>query len=136
MPLGPFRLPPTLGRTSPSSPRSQPTEASVTTRSSHPPGNGSSRRRARVPPEVAEQLDPKLISAGIDSLSSQAQRLVALIKPLIEAAHRSEQYRLERMVQLEEFIEERGPRSGEDTPTHFIGVSNAGGLVPFKGAVA
>ncbi len=40
------------------------------------------------------------------------------------------------MVELGKFIEEQGPRSGDDTPTRFIGVSNAGGLVPFKGAIA
>ncbi len=51
-----------------------------------------------VPPEVSEQLDPKVISARIESFSGQTNRLGALIEPLLEAAHRAEQYRLDRVV--------------------------------------
>jgi hypothetical protein len=40
------------------------------------------------------------------------------------------------MESVGKFIEERGPRSGKEKPERFLGVSNAGGLVPFKGSVA
>lgn len=89
-----------------------------------------------VPPEVLEELDPMVASVRIASFSGQINRLGTLIEPLLKASYHSVQYRLDRVAQLGEFIEERGPRSGDNTPIRFIGVSNAGGLVPFKGAVA
>jgi type I restriction enzyme M protein len=89
-----------------------------------------------LPPEVLEELDPKLVSARIETLSDQALALSTLIGKLLDAAHRPECYRLDGVVRLGDFIEERGPRSGDDKPERFVGVSNKGGLVRFKGAVA
>jgi len=89
-----------------------------------------------LPPDVAQQLDPGVVSARIASLSRSSQALASLIAPLVEAARSPEGYRLEGIVELETWIEEQGPRSGEDKPERFVGVSNSGGLVPFKGNVA
>jgi type I restriction enzyme M protein len=88
------------------------------------------------PPEVTERLDPKLVSARVEGFSDQAQAFARLIVRLLDAANRAERYRLNGVAELGAFIEERGPRSGDDKPERFIGVSNAGGLVRFKGAVA
>lgn len=89
-----------------------------------------------VAAEVSEQLDPRVVLGRIETFSGQANRLAGLIDPLLGAAHRAEQYRLDQIVTLGGFIEERGLRSGSDVPSRFIGVSNSGGLVPFKGSVA
>lgn len=88
------------------------------------------------PPDVYEQLDPEVVAARAETFGDGAARLGEAVRPVVEAAHGAELYRLDRIVQLGEYLEERGPRSRDDTPTRYIGVSNTGGLVPFKGRVA
>lgn len=89
-----------------------------------------------LPPEFIEQLDPEVVSAGMEHFSARAASLAALFTPLVNAARGAEQYRVEGLHELGPYIEERGARAGDGEPARFIGVSNAGGLVPFKGAPA
>jgi type I restriction enzyme M protein len=87
-------------------------------------------------PELVEQLDPGVVSSNVDAFSTKTEALALLVNQLVEAASQSEQYGLKGMALLGRYVEERGPRSKDDQPQKYIGVSNAGGLVPFKGAVA
>jgi type I restriction enzyme M protein len=89
-----------------------------------------------LPPEVSEQLEPAVVAARIDSFAQEASRFADLIPALLEAAHQGERFRLDYLASLGDFVEEVGDRSGDDIPQKFIGVSNTGGLVPFKGSVA
>lgn len=89
-----------------------------------------------LPREVVERLEPRVVSAAIEAFAKRVKDLQECLPPLIEAARKAERHRLEGLVALEPFIEERGQRSGKEAPTKLVGVSNAGGIVPFKGAVA
>jgi type I restriction enzyme M protein len=88
-----------------------------------------------LPPEVAKRLDPTLVAARVREFTSKAAELAELTTALGRDVSDPEPYRIARMAKLGEFIEERGNRAKGEKPTRFIGVSNKGGLVPFKGAV-
>jgi type I restriction enzyme M protein len=56
-----------------------------------------------------------------------------IAEQLLEAAEAAAQFETEDPVALTGWVEERGQRAGGTEPDRFVGVSNAGGLGPFKG---
>jgi len=77
-------------------------------------------------------------SAGerIEELRTRLTTLGELTEALAEAHESLEDYPLGEPTELGDWIVEAGGRAGGETPDKFVGVSNLGGLAPFKGAPA
>lgn len=89
-----------------------------------------------MPPDEAKELEPAVLSSRITSFADVATRLASLIEPLKAIETAPGAYGFSRITKLGQFIEERGARSNSDKPERFVGVTNTGGLAPFKGDVA
>lgn len=59
------------------------------------------------------------------------------LTPALSEAHAQPQnYPLQDAVPIGNYVEETGERAGSEAPDKLVGVSNAGGLAPFKGKPA
>ena len=85
------------------------------------------------PPDQAQRPDAASVAADLRNVTQQIESFHGALAPLIEAAAAPDAYRLTRTVRLGDFIEERGARATEGAGLGLLGVSNAGGFVPFKG---
>lgn len=69
----------------------------------------------------------------LSELCHRAETMREIAEQLLEAAEAAAQFETEDPVALTDWVEERGQRAGDTKPDRFVGVSNAGGLGPFKG---
>jgi type I restriction enzyme M protein len=89
-----------------------------------------------LPPDEANELNDTLLGERIEIFASRATALANRVAELRAIELQPSAYRFDRVTKLGPFIEERGRRSKSIVPNHFLGVTNAGGLAPFKGDVA
>ena len=89
-----------------------------------------------MPPDEAKELDPDVLSTRVHSFADVAVHIASVIEPLRAISTAADAYRFSRVTKLQPFIEERGERGSSNKPERFIGVTNNGGLAPFKGDVA
>ena len=72
----------------------------------------------------------------LSELEHRAETLRELAAELLGLAEAVDQFTTEESHTLKGWVEERGARAKDTKPDHFIGVSNEGGLGPFKGKPA
>jgi type I restriction enzyme M protein len=89
-----------------------------------------------MPPDEAKELAPTVLKGRISEFADVASEIAALIEPLKAIDTGPDTYRFSRVTRLGPFIEERGARADSKTPERFVGVTNTGGVAPFKGAAA
>ena len=69
----------------------------------------------------------------LSELSHRAETMREIAEQLLTLAESVETFELSEAQPLDAWVEERGARAGTTGPETFVGVSNAGGLGPFKG---
>ncbi|WP_214465600.1 N-6 DNA methylase [Microbacterium flavescens] len=87
-------------------------------------------------PGAGSISDASTAGERLESLHVRLQTLVELTEALSDAHANLQDYPLGAATELGPWIVEAGARAGKTTPDKFVGVSNDGGLAPFKGAPA
>lgn len=86
-----------------------------------------------MPPEEANELEPEALVHRVATFAGNAAAVASLVEPLTHVDPSSESYAFERIAPLSAFVVERGDRAKSHKPERFVGVTNAGGVSPFKG---
>lgn len=89
-----------------------------------------------MPPDEANVLDNTILDDRIGSFARQAKELIDLLAPVSDVPTHAEAYAFHRVAKLGQFVELRGNRPKGEIPSRFVGVTNSGGVGPFKGGVA
>jgi type I restriction enzyme M protein len=87
-------------------------------------------------PDAGTLSDASVAGERLEALQSRLQTLLDLSHALSDAHGNLADYPLEPPTAIGEWVVEAGARAGQRTPDRFVGVSNDGGLTPFKGAPA
>lgn len=87
-------------------------------------------------PNAAAVTDADSAGERIESLHARLGILVELTQALADAHSSLARYPLSESVPLGDWVVEAGTRAGAQVPDRYVGVSNAGGLAPFKGKPA
>lgn len=87
-------------------------------------------------PGAGEISDASAAGERIESLRARLVTLLELTDALSTSHSGLESYPLSEAVELGDWVVEAGARAGQRTPDRFVGVSNEGGLTPFKGSPA
>src|SRR6202035_2691591 len=72
----------------------------------------------------------------LEGLQDRLEILSELTESLSQAHAELHNYPLQEAIAIGQYVEEAGKRAGSVIPDRFVGVSNAGGLTPFKGKPA
>lgn len=72
----------------------------------------------------------------LGELSDRAKTIREIADELLGLAENVDQFQTNEVSALDGWVEERGQRAGDTVPDTFVGVSNEGGLGPFKGKPA
>jgi type I restriction enzyme M protein len=89
-----------------------------------------------LPPEEANELEPEALAVRVATFATEARAATELLEPLRRVETSSDAFAFDRIALLGEYVLERGARAKSVKPTNFIGVTNTGGIAPFKGEAA
>ncbi|GAB3546635.1 hypothetical protein GCM10027404_07420 [Arthrobacter tumbae] len=87
-------------------------------------------------PKAALSADAASAGVLIEEMRNRLVTLTELTDALAEAHESLESYPLGESIQIADWAVEAGARAGSRIPGQFVGVSNQGGLTPFKGKPA
>ena len=86
-----------------------------------------------IPRLQREQLQIGDPAQQLEQLIADADGIADAARAVEAAATEITSFDTVKHVRLDDYVEKRGERAGSTVPDRFIGVSNDGGLVPFKG---
>ena len=87
-------------------------------------------------PGAGEVSDGSDAPERLSQLEHSADTIRDIAEQLLELAETVSDFKTSPVAPLAGYVEERGARAGTETPEHFVGVSNEGGLGAFKGKPA
>lgn len=87
-------------------------------------------------PNASQVTGAETAGEQLGVLQDRLSILGELTRTLVQAHADLASYPLEASMMISEFVVETGERAGDEAPARFVGVSNAGGLAPFKGKPA
>jgi len=87
-------------------------------------------------PDAGSISDASVAGERLESLHTRLQTLLELTETLSHSHGNLQDYPLAEPTAIGDWIIEAGARAGAQAPEKFVGVSNDGGLAPFKGAPA
>ena len=87
-------------------------------------------------PNASQITGAETAGEQLKDLQDRLVILGELTESLAQAHAELHNYPLQESIAIGEYVVEAGERAGSKTPDRFVGVSNAGGLAPFKGKPA
>ncbi|MFC7973962.1 N-6 DNA methylase [Streptomyces cinereoruber] len=87
-------------------------------------------------PNAAQVTGAETAGEQLEELQARLGILSELTEALVKTHAELHNYPLQEAIPIGNFVVEAGARAGSKTPDRFVGVSNAGGLAPFKGKTA
>ncbi|GAA3143380.1 hypothetical protein GCM10010466_37970 [Planomonospora alba] len=87
-------------------------------------------------PNASQVTGAETAGEQLEGLQDRLSILSELTEALAQAHAELHNYPLQASIAIGEYVVEAGERAGSKIPDRFVGVSNAGGLAPFKGKPA